>query len=204
MGLMTAGGGLTTSKLVLADAAEGDVLNGKTFYAAGKALRAGTMPNNGAWGTTVNAGSSVTIPKGYHNGNGKVTGSYKTRYIFNIVCNRSIGSGASVSFMMQSGQPVVADTRANITSFQTIFDTLGMSWDAHSYGVNLYLQFKRTLRTLSVKNLWTDKWDASGSVSYLFPETINAGTELNMAPTWNNDAGSHEGEAVLSLVFEDI
>lgn len=43
MGLMESGGGLTTSKLALATATEGEVLNGKTFYAAGKAFRAGTM-----------------------------------------------------------------------------------------------------------------------------------------------------------------
>ena len=73
MGLMTAGGGLTTSKLALATATEGEVLNGKTFYATGKALRTGTMPNHGAWSTTANAGSSVTIPAGYHNGAGKVS-----------------------------------------------------------------------------------------------------------------------------------
>lgn len=204
MGLMTASGGLTNSKLVLANSEVSDVLNGKTFYAGDKLIKTGTMPNNGAWSTTVNAGSSVTIPAGYHNGNGKVTGSYKTIYIFNIVCNRSIGVGASVSFMMKSGQSVVTDVRANITSFQTVFDALGMSWDTNNWGANVYLQFKKTLRTLSVKNLWTDKWDASGSVSYLFPSTINAGTELYVAPTWNNDAVSHESEAILSLVFEEI
>ena len=33
----------------------------------------GTMPNNGAVSKALNAGGSYTIPKGYHNGSGKVT-----------------------------------------------------------------------------------------------------------------------------------
>lgn len=81
MGLMDAGGGLTTSKLTLANAAEGEVLSGKTFYAEEKELRTGTMPNNGAWGTTINAGGSVTIPEGYHNG----LGSVRANNIANLV-----------------------------------------------------------------------------------------------------------------------
>lgn len=32
----------------------------------------------GAWGTTINAGGSVTIPAGYHNGSGKVSAKSKT------------------------------------------------------------------------------------------------------------------------------
>lgn len=62
MGLMEPSGGLTTSKLALATATEGEVLNGKTFYAAGKALRTGTMPNHGAWSYTIDLAGSIVIP----------------------------------------------------------------------------------------------------------------------------------------------
>lgn len=72
MGLMMASGGLTTSKLQLATAVENEVLSGETFYAGDKCLKKGSMPNIGAWEATVGSGNSVTIPQGYHNGNGKV------------------------------------------------------------------------------------------------------------------------------------
>lgn len=72
MGLMTAGGGLTSGKLKLATAAENEVLSGKSFYAGDKVLKTGSMPNHGAWSTTLTPGNSVTIPQGYHNGGGKV------------------------------------------------------------------------------------------------------------------------------------
>ncbi|PWM61303.1 MAG: hypothetical protein DBX91_03865 [Subdoligranulum variabile] len=81
MGLMTAGGALTTSKLALANATEGDVLKGKKFYAAGKALREGTMPNRGAWSPKVGPGESVAIPQGYYSG-GTISGkAQKTAYL---------------------------------------------------------------------------------------------------------------------------
>lgn len=35
----------------------------------------GTMPNNGAWSASTSGNGSVTIPEGYHNGNGTVSGA---------------------------------------------------------------------------------------------------------------------------------
>ena len=73
MALMTASGGLSNSKLALANAGTEDVLSGKTYYAGDKNLKTGDMPNNGAWSSSVGQGESITIPKGYHNGMGKVS-----------------------------------------------------------------------------------------------------------------------------------
>ena len=51
-----------------------DVLNGKTFYSNSGTRQTGSMTNNGAWSSTTSYGGSVTIPAGYHNGAGTVTG----------------------------------------------------------------------------------------------------------------------------------
>lgn len=51
---------------------EEEVLIGKTAYTKGNKIT-GTMANNGEIIETINAGDSYTIPKGYHNGNGKIT-----------------------------------------------------------------------------------------------------------------------------------
>lgn len=49
------------------------VLVGATFNSANSDdEQTGTMPDNGAVSKTLNCGSSYTIPKGYHNGEGKV------------------------------------------------------------------------------------------------------------------------------------
>lgn len=77
------GGGLSNSKLALADAGTGDVLAGKRFYAGDKAIKTGTMPNNGAVSATLAPGGSYTVPKGYHNGGGKVTAG-SIRYLTSL------------------------------------------------------------------------------------------------------------------------
>ena len=50
-----------------------DLLTGKTANDSNGEKVNGTMPNQGAKTATLNCGGSYTIPKGYHNGSGKVT-----------------------------------------------------------------------------------------------------------------------------------
>ena len=51
-----------------------DVLSGKVGYAGGVRI-VGTMPDNGAVSASINGTGTTeyTIPKGYHNGSGKVS-----------------------------------------------------------------------------------------------------------------------------------
>lgn len=49
-----------------------DIIDGKTAYVNGEKVE-GTMQNNGAISTTLNAGESYTVPIGYHNGNGIIS-----------------------------------------------------------------------------------------------------------------------------------
>lgn len=71
--MISAGGGLSKTKLALANAAESDVLSGKKFYAGDKIIKEGRMPNRGSWGATLSPGGVATIPSGFHDGSGKVT-----------------------------------------------------------------------------------------------------------------------------------
>lgn len=65
--------GVTATKV--GTAAPGQVLNGKTFTNSSTVGATGTMPNNGAVsGSITTSGGTYTIPAGYHNGSGKVTG----------------------------------------------------------------------------------------------------------------------------------
>ena len=64
------------------DAGTGNVLSGKTFYSNSYTKQTGTMTNNGAITATKNptfsgatASYSYTVPAGYHNGSGTVSGS---------------------------------------------------------------------------------------------------------------------------------
>ena len=60
------------SLLAKGNASASEILFGKTSLVKGKEVT-GTMPNNGSVSKALNAGGSYTIPKGYHDGTGKVT-----------------------------------------------------------------------------------------------------------------------------------
>lgn len=90
MSMMGANGGLSNGKLELATAAPDTVLSGRTFYAGNKEIKTGTMPNNGAWQSTIDPGASVTVPLGFHDGNGKVTAGPNTAS-YTINMNRGPG-----------------------------------------------------------------------------------------------------------------
>lgn len=67
-------GGLGSSASQLGNASPSNVLRGVSASSSNGIGFSGTMANNGAWGSNVAMNSSVTIPKGYHNGSGKVNG----------------------------------------------------------------------------------------------------------------------------------
>ena len=56
-------------------AGAGDVLSGKTFTNGSSVGASGTMPNKGAWTGATTGSGNVTIPAGYHNGQGHVSGA---------------------------------------------------------------------------------------------------------------------------------
>lgn len=70
--MISAGGGLSKTKLALATAAESDVLSGKRFYAGSKAIKEGKMPNRGSISTVLDPNGSKYYPAGYYSG-GTVT-----------------------------------------------------------------------------------------------------------------------------------
>lgn len=81
------GGGLSASKLAQATAADTDVLTGKKYYAGGKTIKEGKMPNRDSWGTTIAPGGAVTVPEGYHNGEGRVKAATwtKDKYLYLVI-----------------------------------------------------------------------------------------------------------------------
>lgn len=61
-------------------AADSQVLNGQTYYNTdAKTKRTGTQINRGAWTGSVGMNGSVTVPAGFHNGGGVVSGPAVTQ-----------------------------------------------------------------------------------------------------------------------------
>lgn len=74
----TKNGAVTPFRNPTGDATAAEVLSGKTFSSASLENATGTMTNNGAWTGSTTGEGNVTIPAGYHNGSGYVSG--KTSY----------------------------------------------------------------------------------------------------------------------------
>lgn len=68
-------GAVTAFRKPAGNASVGDVLSGKTFANASEDSLTGAMVNRGAWTGATTGNGDVTIPAGYHNGSGYVSGA---------------------------------------------------------------------------------------------------------------------------------
>jgi len=94
-------------------ASASDVLSGKQLIDVNGNVLTGTMVNQGAINRTLSAGSSCTIPAGYHNGNGKITAAAG----YEVPSNPNLSTNA-----VQSGKTV---TQSALTfSFSTHGESL--------------------------------------------------------------------------------
>ena len=79
MGKIGMSGGGSSADLDVITAGAGDVLAGKVIVDQDGNPLTGTMPNRGAVSQSLAINGSYTIPKGYHNGSGKVSQSVPTQ-----------------------------------------------------------------------------------------------------------------------------
>lgn len=119
---------LTGTLSLSGNASDGQVLSGQTYYNTdAKTKRTGTMPNKEAVNQSLAINGSYTIPEGYHNGNGKVTQSVKTKGAQTYTpgrSNQTIGSNQWLS----GAQTILGDPNLvseNIRDGVTIFGTRG-------------------------------------------------------------------------------
>lgn len=119
---------LTGTLALSGNASDGQVLSGQTYYDTdAKTKRTGTMPNRGTVNQSLAINGSYTIPEGYHNGNGKVTQSVKTKGAQTFTpgrSNQSIGANQWLS----GAQTIMGDPNLkpeNIKKGVTIFGNKG-------------------------------------------------------------------------------
>lgn len=97
------------------------VLTGMTFTNSSGVGLTGTMANNGAWINTPTSGGKITIPAGYHNGNGYVDTSAVWNAAVTAADSRVSTSSASYSAGYNTG-------KSNITP--TLFSKISSSWNS--------------------------------------------------------------------------
>lgn len=115
---------------LLGNATPDQALDGATFLSA-SGVCTGTMPNNGAVSAEVGSGEVYTIPKGYHDGTGTVTGKAAASGAYDITAtdnadgsqNLAIvdaGSGGGVemcSLTIKASGPVAAGSLPDVWYF---------------------------------------------------------------------------------------
>lgn len=118
---------LTGTLALSGNANAAQVLSGYTFYKDNaKSKQTGTMANKGAVSASVDPGGSYTIPAGYHNGSGKVTGNRKYT---TVLLGQHTAWWTSFSYNVKSNYPSLYNklTRNN-------FITVPFEWKGNSGG----------------------------------------------------------------------
>lgn len=119
------GGGGVDLDVITAQA--DDILAGKVIVGPDGEPLTGTMPNRGAVSQSLAINGSYTIPAGYHNGNGKVTQSVKTKGAQTFTPGRS-NQSISANQWLSGAQTIIGDPNLkpeNIKKGVPIFGNVG-------------------------------------------------------------------------------
>lgn len=182
---------LTGTLALSGNASDGQVLSGQTYYNTdAKTKRTGTMPNRGTVNQSLAINGSYTIPAGYHNGNGKVTQSVKTKGAQTFTPGRSnqvIGANQWLS----GAQTIMGDPNLkpeNIKKGVTIFGNVGTHEGYVTSPLNLFNKgVWSNLQTSGITETW--KWD-NGSYSNTYPVIEAINSVILMRVTIRNDQAS--------------
>lgn len=124
---------LTGTLTLSGNAADSQVLSGQTYYNTdAKTKRTGSMSNQGAWTSRLDANGKITIPAGYHNGAGYVDQALSAKGAATYTpgrSNQTIGAGQYLT----GAQTILGDANllaANIKKGVSIFGIIG-SWEGY-------------------------------------------------------------------------
>lgn len=151
-------------------AAAEDILAGKKSVDATGAEITGTMTNNGAWTSTKTSNGSVTIPKGYHNGSGKVS--------VNVSTSTSAGAldTPSINFDTTNGK-FTATSKVKTSGYISTSETKSASYTITRYLGGEYTPTKAS-RTVSLTGQYCTGNVVIKGDNNLVPENIKSGVSI--------------------------
>ena len=202
----TKNGAVTPFRNPTGDATAAEVLSGKTFSSASLENATGTMANRGAWTGETTGSGNVTIPEGYHNGKGYVSGAgaynagdaastkvyylgtgttfsaaaipgYKNFTVDNFVI-RGVGSHSS-SNMVKGGVGKAGGGVASFSVTASASMTFNKSYDASTGVLTCSCTFAHTMTKTQSEAVWTDS-------------------------TYNKDIAVNESDAVVAYCIVDL
>lgn len=172
---------LTGTLALSGNANAAQVLSGYTFYKDNaKSKLTGSMANRGAWTSTISPGGSVTIPAGYHNGNGRVQASkdYAGRCIY---ASAHVGPGSTGGDGRQDLEQVLYADGTWVTSASAWGCTFVKAGTVRIRG-NYYKSDPNRTRYITIGGTTLLSLGANTRRDYSFDKTVNVanGTTLSV------------------------
>lgn len=172
---------LTGTLALSGNANAAQVLSGYTFYKDNaKSKLTGSMANRGAWTSTISPGGSVTVPAGYHNGNGRVQASkdYAGRCIY---ASAHVGPGSTGGDGRQDLEQVLYADGTWVTSASAWGCTFVKAGTVRIRG-NYYKSDPNRTRYITIGGTTLLSLGANTRRDYSFDKTVNVanGTTLSV------------------------
>lgn len=156
-----------------------DVLSGKKIIDSTKQEVVGTMPNNGAVSTTIGINGTYTIPKGYHDGTGKVTQTIPV-ITSNIYTPSASPQVITKGQYLSGDQTIKGDYNligANIKKGKTIFGIKGEVEEVNEiFNFPLTIQLDQPL-PISNGHIWIKSDKSASFKNLLIVEAIKANAQ---------------------------
>ena len=197
------------------------ILSGTTI--SGKS---GTMTNNGAWSQSLGLSGQVTIPKGYHDGTGKITRQYST------LAGQVVTPSAQDQTLQQKNKIITGNitclgdrnlAASNIKHGVSLFGVTGScpssrysAYDGNTfrgalssglkYGVDFYCSFYENPyqgtvdKNRTIYNVW--KSGSGDSTHNLKNKTLTSGV-APLEALATNDAGDYDWQQLIGYISVD-
>lgn len=151
-----AGGGKVTANMPSGTATAAQVLTGYTFSNSSSLGINGSMPNRGAWTGSTSGSGNVTIPAGYHDGRGYVSGS--GAYNAGVTAGKNAEKGTAFS-----SKSVSSSSQTELDNYvcRSVFNT-GVT--GKKYGTNLFVvptRVRNSQRSGSAQIPWKVSYNSS-------------------------------------------
>lgn len=173
---------LTGTLALSGNANAAQVLSGYTFYKDNaKSKLTGSMANRGAWTSTISPGGSVTVPAGYHNGNGRVQASkdYAGRCIY---ASAHVGPGSTGGDGRQDLEQVLYADGTWVTSASAWGCTFVKAGTVRIRG-NYYKSDPNRTRYITIGGTTLLSLGANTRRDYSFDKTVSVGNGTALSVT---------------------
>jgi len=153
------------NKNSIGDAEASNILLGKTALVQGSLLT-GTMPDNGAWTNTPTESGKVTIPEGYHDGNGYVdtATAYTNGYNAGVAAADARANSSSANYQAGYNAGVAAALDKTGTATATLSKDYLDEGSTSKYVITVSVGSYKNSKTL----YWGANSDRSDSVAVNF------------------------------------